>query len=75
MDYQDAIERACKHAHENSDEQARHGEYGSTYLKYVATAKFFEIAEKEGVDIEDRSIGSISLDVIKGVSAIQDATQ
>ncbi len=75
MDYQDAIERACKHAHENSDEQARHGEYGNTYMKHLATAEFFEIAEAEALDLEDHSIGSISLDILKGISAIQDATQ
>ena len=75
MDYQDAIERACKHAHENADEQARHGGYGNTYMKHLATAEFFEIVEAEDIDLEDRSIGSMSLDILKGISAIQDATQ
>ena len=75
MNYEDAIERACKLAHEDADEQARHGAYGNSYLKSLATAKFFEVAEDADFDLDDHSRGSISVDILQGVSAIQKAAR
>jgi hypothetical protein len=74
MDYATAIERACKHAHEDAAEQARNGQYGRTYLKHVANARFFEIVEEEGIDISDESVGSMAVDIVRGINAVQAAT-
>lgn len=73
MDYHTAIERACKHAHDHADEQTRHHEYGSTYLKHVAKARFFELVAENDIDLGERTLGSISVDILKGVSAVKEA--
>lgn len=73
MQYNTAIERACKHAHDHADEETRNHEYGGTYLKHVATARFFELVAQEDVDLGDRDIGAISVDILKGVSAVKEA--
>ena len=73
MEYNTAIERACKHAYENADEQTRNSEYGQTYLKAVARARFFELVAENDVDLSDHSIGSISVDLLKGISAVREA--
>lgn len=73
MNYVQAIEEACKHAHENADEQARNHNYGGTYLKHVATARFFELVAEHDIDLSDRSTGDIMVDILRGVSAVREA--
>lgn len=73
MDYHTAVEEACKYAHQNADETARHGDYGGTYLKHLAMARFYELAATEDVDLSDKSVGDISVDVLRGTGAVQQA--
>lgn len=71
MEYHTAIERACKHAHENADEEARNGEYGSKYLKHLATAEFYRLVVVEDVSLGDRSVGEVAVDLMRGTTAIR----
>jgi len=71
MDYSHAIERACQHAHETADPDARNADHGGKYLKHLATAEFYRLVHAESVDLGDRSVGEISVDLLRGVRAVQ----
>lgn len=74
MDYHTAIERACQHAHDEAEPEARNGNHGGKYLKHLATAEFYRLAAVEDVDIGDRSVGDIAVALMRGVRAVQDAS-
>lgn len=73
MDYETAIERACRHAHEQADAQTRNTEHGGTYLKHLALARFYEVAAENDVDLDGKSVGDISVDILRGTRAVRKA--